>query len=604
MTEQSQFSGNVSRRKMIAALGLTGAALVSGGALLRAKEALAAPVTNDVYGAKSHPIFTTETPVVMNVRDFGAKGDGATDDTAAIQAALSRTQQGECSHVVVPKGTYKVTDTLRIYRNTRLTLDPGATILRCHDYSFLVNGDNGSTFQGYEGHGNIIVEGGVWEGNILAYPDAYNGFGLARGKHIVIRGVEMRDIVSDHGIDMNACEDVRIENCKFLGYMDGTPDKSRDYPEAIQIANHTAAGFSQWGAFDGTPCRNIVITGCYFGASGTPGTQPWPSGIGNHYAVYDLFNADIKITANTFEGMTFAGVRSFKFAELLIEGNTFLNCRRGVMLSNPAGDTESSKDGNGHQTGLPQSSQNVTISGNVFKGTLGENVYCVGWPKDNATYAKVEAVEIAGNVFEQAATTSSCITLRWTNNVTIAGNIFRNTYRGVWLSYVSHANIADNLFEDTKTEAVYSEEPDAAYRNAGHTAFIQIVHNQIRRCGRNGIFVQSMDNFRVSDNTIDSPAQEADNTRHGINVANSARNGTVSGNRITKAAKGNQNQYGINVTSTCSNVQLTNNAAEGKTAPVFVQGATNFDGVYIHAPNGTRYKMTIGNDGAPAFTVG
>ncbi|TNJ63171.1 hypothetical protein FE784_26935 [Paenibacillus hemerocallicola] len=614
MTERQKPGRTISRRKLLAALGMTGVAMAAGSGIFRSDTAVSAQSVSDaVYKDKGKEkdkengklqTLLAESLPFCNVKDFGAAGDGTTDDTAAIQAALNESLQGGRSHVLIPKGTYKVIDTLRIYRNTRLTLDPGAKILRCHDYSFLVNGDNGSTYQGYEGHGNIVIEGGVWEGNILLYPDAYNGFGLARGRNIVVRNTELRDIVSNHGIDMNACDNVWIENCRFLGYRDGTPDQSRDYPEAIQLANHTQAGFSQWGAFDGTPCTNIVIRDCYFGASGTAGTQAWPSGVGNHYAVYDSFNSNIKIAGNTFEGMTFAGVRSFKFADLLVSGNTFSGCKRGIMLSNPAGNTESSKDAAGNQTGLPQSSRNVIISDNIFKATLAENIYCVGWPKDNAVYAKVESVTITGNTFEQAVTTSSNITMRWTNNLTVTGNVFRNVYRGIWLSYVSRANIGDNHFQDTKTEAVYSEEPDADYKNKGHTAHINIHHNQIERCGRTGIYIQSMDRFQVKDNFIASPATETDNTRHGITVANSAKNGTVAGNRITKAPSGNQNQYGINVTSTCSNVQITDNNAEGKTAPVSVQGASNFDGIYIHAPNGTRYKMTIGNDGLPVYTPG
>jgi hypothetical protein len=48
---------------------------------------------------------------VVNVKDFGAVGDGVADDTAAIQAAINAalTSRGR---VFVPAGTYKVTSTL------------------------------------------------------------------------------------------------------------------------------------------------------------------------------------------------------------------------------------------------------------------------------------------------------------------------------------------------------------------------------------------------------------------------------------------------------------------------------------------------------------
>lgn len=61
-----------------------------------------------------------------NVKDFGAKGDGTTDDSAAIQAALDL--QG---HVYIPAGTYLINTTLRIKSNTKLYGDGvEATILQ------------------------------------------------------------------------------------------------------------------------------------------------------------------------------------------------------------------------------------------------------------------------------------------------------------------------------------------------------------------------------------------------------------------------------------------------------------------------------------------
>jgi len=71
-----------------------------------------------------------------NVRDFGAKGDGITDDSAAIQAALDL--QGR---VYIPAGTYLVNTTLRIKSNTKLYGDGiEATILK--------EGGDGTTLPG------------------------------------------------------------------------------------------------------------------------------------------------------------------------------------------------------------------------------------------------------------------------------------------------------------------------------------------------------------------------------------------------------------------------------------------------------------------------
>lgn len=61
-----------------------------------------------------------------NVRDFGATGDGSTDDSAAIQLALDN-----AGEVYIPAGTYVVNSTLFIKSNTRLFGDGiEATIIK------------------------------------------------------------------------------------------------------------------------------------------------------------------------------------------------------------------------------------------------------------------------------------------------------------------------------------------------------------------------------------------------------------------------------------------------------------------------------------------
>lgn len=50
-------------------------------------------------------------PIVASVTRFGARGDGETDDTKAIQAAIDATKSGA---IELPAGRYKITDYLRI----------------------------------------------------------------------------------------------------------------------------------------------------------------------------------------------------------------------------------------------------------------------------------------------------------------------------------------------------------------------------------------------------------------------------------------------------------------------------------------------------------
>lgn len=49
----------------------------------------------------------------VNVKDFGAKGDGITDDTTALKRALGRTrEEGAIRAIYIPNGTYLVSDSL------------------------------------------------------------------------------------------------------------------------------------------------------------------------------------------------------------------------------------------------------------------------------------------------------------------------------------------------------------------------------------------------------------------------------------------------------------------------------------------------------------
>ncbi len=59
------------------------------------------------------PIVTAALPGMLDVKAFGARGDGSTDDTAAIQRALDAQCDGDTSKILFfPAGTYRVRNTL------------------------------------------------------------------------------------------------------------------------------------------------------------------------------------------------------------------------------------------------------------------------------------------------------------------------------------------------------------------------------------------------------------------------------------------------------------------------------------------------------------
>lgn len=62
----------------------------------------------------------------VSVADFGAKGDGIADDTAAFQKAIAAAPQA--SAIRVPPGRYRLTDTLHVKARTLIGSDAGAWV--------------------------------------------------------------------------------------------------------------------------------------------------------------------------------------------------------------------------------------------------------------------------------------------------------------------------------------------------------------------------------------------------------------------------------------------------------------------------------------------
>src|SRR6184192_2802591 len=79
-------------------------------------------------GSANHDLGTR----TYNIRDFGAKGDGTTVDTAAVQAAVDACASASGGTVLVPAGVF-VIGTVELKSNVTLHLAVQATLLGSAD---------------------------------------------------------------------------------------------------------------------------------------------------------------------------------------------------------------------------------------------------------------------------------------------------------------------------------------------------------------------------------------------------------------------------------------------------------------------------------------
>ncbi|MED4224288.1 glycosyl hydrolase family 28-related protein [Neobacillus cucumis] len=263
---------------------------------------------------------------VINLKDFGAKGDGMTDDTKAIQKALNIARDYGSVHINIPEGVY-LTKTLRLYKNTNVTLDEKAVIKRIGSgYKLFVNGKSGDPNYafGYNGEGNIHFSNGTIDLNSVNAPipdeKSISAFDLGHADNLSFENLTIKNGQNGHYFQISSSRNVRFIGCWF-GNVHYTNKSSKNF-ELIQIEEATKVSFPTFGGYDGTMSKNILIKDCHF--------ENVIRAIGTHsYSrakdkVTPLrYNENIRITHNVFKNSIsqFGYFEGFK--NVIIEDNVF-----------------------------------------------------------------------------------------------------------------------------------------------------------------------------------------------------------------------------------------------------------------------------------------
>jgi len=214
------------------------------------------------------------------VRSFGAKGDGVTKDTAAVQKAIDACANAGGGTVYFAPGTY-VCGSLHLKTGVTLRLDAGATIKGSPDngdydpyetLDFKNDADRETTYfhhallWGEDVQNISIVGGGTIDGN-RTRRGGPKSIALKRCRFVDIKGIRIINVPNyaisllgtDYvnidgvtilnaradGIDPDACRNVRISNCHIESVDDAIVPKA-----SFSLGRRRA-------------CENITVTNCY-----------------------------------------------------------------------------------------------------------------------------------------------------------------------------------------------------------------------------------------------------------------------------------------------------------------------------------------------------
>lgn len=382
-------------------------------ALTQSGDALAA--STEAKQSADHA-FNTVTKIRTDVTAFGAVGDGIKDDREAFQAAIDSNPYG--AHVIIPKGTYRIgVGKLLLRAGTWLEAEPGAHIIRSSDDYLLANGIQGiDTSTGYDGPGNIRITGGIWDGNGVEFPSKASIMHLAHADTILVEQAEFRDVAQSHHIEFNSSRNVRVSQCRFLGYVDAAADTRN---EAIQL-DMAYPGATIIGADDGTPCRDVVIEHCYFGPSDTIGSLNIATGIGSHTVLAEKEHTGIAVRDCTFEAARGDAVHFLQYRDAVIESCRMIDCNKGPRIdqserAHVANNTIIRPLASGIEVGGGRS---VTVTANAVAGMSATSQVAI------RVIGSAKEVVVTGNVVTDHTTGSAAVAVTNTcQRIRVADNI-------------------------------------------------------------------------------------------------------------------------------------------------------------------------------------
>lgn len=223
-----------------------------------------------------------------NVREFGAKGDGQSLDTGAIQAAITACSTNGGGTVVVPAGVFR-SGTIVLQSRVALWLQPGAVVLgstELKDYPAKTPAYRSYTDVNYVersliyaervediaifGQGTINGQGEAGAFQLGGGPEHYKArpylIRMSECQRVTVAGITLRNAPMwvQHYL---ACDDVTIDGITVHSQVNANNDGiDIDGCSRVRVANCSITCGDDAIVLKSTgprPCRAITVTNCY-----------------------------------------------------------------------------------------------------------------------------------------------------------------------------------------------------------------------------------------------------------------------------------------------------------------------------------------------------
>lgn len=499
-------------------------------------------------------------------------GDAALTIQAQLDKARTTATESNPVTVRVAAGSYKLSDSLKIYSNTTLDLtDVSLKATNGKNNMIRIGPLKTDPQTGYYCK-NVTVIGGDLDNS----GHAVTAVIIGHCANVKLLNMKVHNANDAHLIEVSGTDGFTADGCVIYDQLQN-PKSQTSSPEALQIDILVKKHMGSYRS-EALAMKNIVVNNCEF--------RNVPRGVGSHTAFLNGWVDNVRITNNKFTNCKSGAIQLLHYTNCLIEGNVINSAPRGIVVytvntkgvffGSTAAKEGSTANGLSSSYMKPPAKQNIVIRNNTIT-VKGTDIYAD---------AENEGIIVSGFDFKSALKKNSSTDAipkgnYYASGITIAGNSIKTAGHGIRLSDVRNSTIADNSITYTsgKTRDYYGIQLTKASTNntikhntikartngifvTDKSSAKLIENNRIVSCSKYGIAVDGATATTIKGNTVDKAPV------NGMYIVRSSKVTTISNNTIKSVSKGS----GINVDAKSTAKTIKSNTI----------GKVKLCGIYVH----------------------